>query len=382
MSDTRPTLTDSTTMDMDAGAEAAGPDRTTPGSPGARAGSPGAGTGSTTSARVPASSTRSGPPRGPSRSSGPGSRIPWTLGGHLGLVIVLLIIVIVTALSSDAFLTVNNLINVLRQVSVLAVIGAGLTLLMIAGGMDFSMGSNAVVTMAITASLLSSGMSVGSAALIGIVCAALIGLVNGLVVTFTNVTPFVATLAMATLLDGLALLVIDGQSVSAGADLIVLGVSGIAGIPYILIIALIICIGVGLTLKLTTFGRNVFAIGGNESAARLSGIPVRSNKLALYSGAGLLAGIAGVMLLARLGAASPGTTGLSIELEAVAAVVIGGTAISGGRGTMIGTGLGVILIGTLGNSMNLLGVSAYFQVMAVGAVLLIAAIANSRKHDS
>lgn len=322
----------------------------------------------------------SGAPEPPApRSHGVAERVPWRLGGHLGLVLVLLAIAVVTSIGSDAFLTTNNLINILRQVSVLAVIGAGLTMLMISGGIDFSMGSNAVVTMAVVAVLGSLGLPTGAAVALGILCATAIGVLNGLVVTFTAVTPFVATLAMATLLDGLALLIIDGQSVPGGPGLVVFGVGGILGIPYLLLVALLICVVIGIALRWTTFGRNIFAIGGNESVARLSGIPVRANKIALYGGAGLLAGLAGVMLLARLGAASPGITGLTIELEAVAAVVIGGTAISGGKGTMIGTGLGVILIGTLGNALNLMGVSAYIQIMAVGAVLLLAAMANSRR---
>lgn len=301
----------------------------------------------------------------------------FSLGGHGGLVLVLLIVVVITAIGSDVFLTGPNLINVLRQVSVIAVLAAGLTVLMISGGIDFSMGSNAVVTMALVAQLVTAGVSTMLAVGIGILAATAVGVINGLVVTFTRVAPFVATLAAATLLDGLALFIVDGMSVSAGTDLSAFGVATLGGIPYLLIAAIVICVALGLALTYTGFGRDSFAIGGNEDAARLSGIPVAVRKITLYALMGLLAGIAGVMLLSRLGAASPGVSGLTIELQAVAAVVIGGTSLAGGRGTMIGTALGVILLGVLSNALNLLSVSAYIQMMVVGGVLLLAAIANS-----
>lgn len=301
----------------------------------------------------------------------------FNLGGHGGLLLVLLIVVVITAIGSDVFLTAPNLINVLRQVSVLAVLAAGLTMLMISGGIDFSMGSNAVVTMALVAQLVAAGTPTPVAALVGIIAATAVGVINGLVVTFTRVAPFVATLATATLLDGLALFIVNGMSISAGAELSAFGVASIGGIPYLLIVAVVICVVLGLALRYSSFGRDGFAIGGNEEVARLSGIPVAARKIALYGLVGLLAGIAGVMMLSRLGAASPGVSGLTIELQAVAAVVIGGTSLAGGRGTMMGTALGVILLGVLSNALNLLSVSAYIQMMVVGGVLLIAAIANS-----
>lgn len=295
---------------------------------------------------------------------------------HIGLIVVIAIAVIVTTIGTDAFLTPNNILNVLKQVSVLAVIAAGLTMLMISGGIDFSLGSNVAVTMGIVAQMLTLEVPVMLAITIGLVCATAIGFVNGIVITFTKVTPFVATLATATLLDGLALVIIDGLSVSAQNKLYEFGNGTILGIPYILLAAIVICVIVGLVLRYTAFGRNTFAMGGNEEVARLTGIPVARNKILLYSLGGLLAGFAGVMLLARLGAASPGIGGLSLELQAVAAVVIGGTALVGGKGSIVGSVLGVLLLGIVANALNLLGVSSYFQAMSVGAVLLIAAILN------
>lgn len=295
---------------------------------------------------------------------------------HAGLLAVLALIVVYASLQSDAFLTSTNLINVLRQVSVVAVIAGGLTLLMVAGGMDFSMGSNVAVTTSVAAQMLAHGYSTWVTAVASLALATAIGLVNGVVVTFTPVAPFVATLATATLLDGVALLIIDGLSVSIGEKLSGLGSGSTLGLPHLLIVAVVVLAATALVMRYTTFGRDAFAIGGNEDVARLSGIRVSRDKLVLYGLAGALSGLAGIMLLSRLAAASPGTGGLTLQLTAVAAVVIGGTSLAGGRGTVIGTALGVLLLGVVANVLNLLQISSYYQQISVGAVLLVAAIAN------
>ncbi|MEV6350127.1 ABC transporter permease [Actinoplanes sp. NPDC051851] len=302
---------------------------------------------------------------------------------HAGLLLVLVLIVVFASVRSDAFLSSNNLLNVLRQVSVVAVIAAGLTLLMVAGGMDFSMGGNVAVTTAVAAQLLAHGWSTGVTLLLSIGLAILIGLVNGAVVTFTGVAPFVATLATATLLDGVALLVINGMSVSIGMHLFTLGNGTTLGLPNLVFVAAVVLALTAFVMRYTTFGRDAFAIGGNEDVARLSGINVVRDKLLLYGLAGALAGLAGIMLLSRLAASSPGTGGLQLQLTAVAAVVIGGTSLAGGRGTVGGTILGVLLLGVVANVLNLLQISSYYQQISVGAVLLIAAIANllqRRRH--
>jgi ribose transport system permease protein len=295
---------------------------------------------------------------------------------HTGLIAVLIVVVVATALRTDSFATTTNLINVLRQVSVTAVIAAGLTLLMTAGGMDFSMGSNVSVTTAVGAQLLSHGHSTAFTVIASVLLATAVGLVNGLVVTFTNVAPFVVTLATATLLDGVALLVLDGLSVSIGTRMFSLGNDEVLGVPYLLIVAVLVLVATALVMRFTVFGRDAFAIGGNEHVARLSGINVTARKLTLYAVTGALSGLAGVMLLSRLGASSPGTGGLTLQLTAVAAVVIGGTSLAGGHGTVVGTALGVLLLGVVANALNLVQVSSYFQQVSVGGVLLVAAIAN------
>ncbi|MER5381601.1 ABC transporter permease [Streptomyces sp. NPDC002688] len=314
---------------------------------------------------------------GPQDRRRPGNRLgALRRAPHTGLTAVLVVVVVATALRTDAFATDTNVINILRQVSVTAVIAAGLTLLMTAGGMDFSMGSNVSVTTALGAQLLSHGHSTVFTVVASILLATVIGLVNGLVVTFTNVAPFVVTLATATLLDGVALLVLDSVSVSIGTRMFSLGNDKILGIPYLLILAVLVLVATALVMRFTVFGRDAYAIGGNEHVARLSGINVTARKLTLYAVTGALSGLAGLMLLSRLGSSSPGTGGLSLQLTAVAAVVIGGTSLAGGHGTVIGTALGVVLLGVVANALNLLQVSSNYQQVSVGGVLLVAAIAN------
>ncbi|MFG2347357.1 ABC transporter permease [Streptomyces phaeochromogenes] len=301
---------------------------------------------------------------------------------HAGLIAVLVLVALFTALQADSFTSSQNLLNVLRQISVTAVIAAGLTLLMTAGGMDFSMGSNAAVTVSVAAQLLHDSWSTPLTVVISLLLATVVGLVNGLVVTFTRVAPFVATLASAMLLDGVALLVLNGMSVTIGDKMSALGNSELLGIPYLLIVALLVLAAVGLAMRFTTFGRDAFAMGGNEHVARLSGINVSGRKLALYALAGALAGLAGLMLLSRLGAAAPNTGGLQLQLTAVAAVVIGGTSLAGGHGTVVGTVLGVMLLGVVANALNLLQVNSYYQFVVTGGVLLVAAIINEFQRKS
>ncbi|MFE9663170.1 ABC transporter permease [Streptomyces sp. NPDC005955] len=309
-----------------------------------------------------------------------GPSLPPGVARHVGLLSVLLLIGLFTSLNSEVFLTTPNLVNVSQQVAVVAVLAAGLTLLMTAGGIDFSLGAIAAVSHAVVAKLIQGGMNEWAAVLVALALGTAIGLVNGGVVTVFSVAPFVATLASSTILTGVALLLLDGMSVSIGDHLAVLGFGELFGaIPSLVVLAVLVCLAVGLLMRWSAFGRNAFAIGGNESAARLSGIPVVRSKLLLYALGGFLAALGGVMLVARLGAASPGTGGLPLELTVVAAVVIGGTSLHGGSGTLVGTVLGVLLLGLVANSLNLLQIDPVYQDIAVGTVLMIAAIVNHQR---
>ncbi|MER5491658.1 ABC transporter permease [Streptomyces sp. NPDC002490] len=309
-----------------------------------------------------------------------GLSLPPGVARHVGLLSVLLLIGLFTSLNSEVFLTTPNLVNVSQQVAVVAVLAAGLTLLMTAGGIDFSLGAIAAVSHAVVAKLIQGGMDEWAAVLVALALGTAIGLVNGGVVTVFSVAPFVATLASSTILTGVALLLLDGMSVSIGDHLAVLGFGELFGaIPSLVVLAVLVCLAVGVLMRWSAFGRNAFAIGGNESAARLSGIPVVRSKLLLYALGGFLAALGGVMLVARLGAASPGTGGLPLELTVVAAVVIGGTSLHGGSGTLVGTVLGVLLLGLVANSLNLLQIDPVYQDIAVGTVLMIAAIVNHQR---
>ncbi|QFG23037.1 ABC transporter permease [Actinomadura sp. WMMB 499] len=309
--------------------------------------------------------------------------LPPGVSRHAGLLTVLLVVGAYTGINSEVFLTGPNLLNVSQQIAVVAVLAAGLTLLMTAGGIDFSLGAIAAVTHGVVAQLIVGGLNEWAAAALALGLGAAVGLVNGIVVTRLKVVPFVATLATSTVLDGAALLIIDGKSVSIGEHLAPLGFGEVAGVvPAMVVIAVVVCVIAALVLRWTAFGRNAFAIGGNEDAARLAGIPVVRTKLLLYTLGGMLAGLGGVMLVARLGAASPGTGGLHLELTVVAAVVIGGTALHGGSGTLVGTALGVVLLGVVANSINLLQINSHYQNVALGAVLLVAAITNHLRRRS
>ncbi|MCR1782703.1 ABC transporter permease [Nocardioides carbamazepini] len=306
--------------------------------------------------------------------------LPPALTRHAGLAAVLVLICLYLSVRSEVFATTPNLVNVLRQVAVMAVLAAGLTVLMAAGGLDFSLGSQVAVVVAVVARLLESGTHVVIASICGVLLGATFGLVNGLVVTVFKVAPFVTTLATATVLDGAALIAMKGQSVSAGGALTDLGTGELLGIPYLLLIAVLVIGGAAATLRWTRFGRDALAIGGNAVAARLGGIPVLRHTVMLYVANGMLAGLAGIMLLSRLGAASPGTAGLHLELTVVAAVVIGGTALHGGNATVAGTVLGVLLLGIVANGINLLQIDSFYQSVAVGVVLLVAAVVNQLRH--
>lgn len=312
----------------------------------------------------------------------PGRRSRPELARHAGLIVVLVALAVLATGQSDVFLTGGNLLNVLRQVSVVAVLAAGLTALMTAGGIDFSLGSTAAVASGVLAVLLAGGMGEGPAVVLVLLLGAAIGTVNGVLITASGVAPFVITLGTATALGGVALLVIGGQTITVGGALSWLGSGSVAGLPVLLIIAALVTAGIGVLLRSTTFGRNAYAMGGNEEAARLAGIPVARTKILLYAANGLLAALGGTMLLARLGAASPGTAGLPLELTVVAAVVIGGTALSGGRGTVVGTVLGVLLVGVVNNTLNLIQVNPFYQDIAIGTVLVLAALAATLRRRS
>ena len=299
--------------------------------------------------------------------------------------IALLIMCIVLSLLSDKFMTVDNAWNVMRQISVNITISVGMTLVILTAGIDLSVGSILALCGAITAGLLKNGIEMPDfnlfigftllgAILVGVIAGAGLGFFNGWAITRFNVPPFVATLAMLTIARGLTMLWTGGFPITGlGENFAFIGTGWFLGIPMpVWISAVIVLIAVIITNK-TKLGRYIYAVGGNESASRLSGINIKKVKIIVYSIAGVLAAVGGIMVTSRLDSAQP-NAGLSYELDSIAAVVIGGTSLSGGRGSVLGTVQGALIIGVLNNGLVLLNVSPFWQQVIKGLVILLAVI--------
>ncbi|AVG17909.1 MULTISPECIES: ABC transporter permease [Chromobacteriaceae] len=295
---------------------------------------------------------------------------------RLGPFIALVLVAVGLSVMSPDFLTVNNLLNVMRQVSINALIAFGMTLVILLGGIDLSVGSILALSSVLTATLLQAGVDPMLATLLGILAGAAMGLFNGLVISKGKVAPFIATLATMTILRGLALVFSNGSPITGfDSELFsMLGGGYVAGlVPVPVVWMLILFAGFWFLLKKTVFGRHLYATGGNEEAARLSGVKVDRVKLWVYTASGAMSAMAGVVLTSRLNSAQP-TAGTGYELDAIAAVVLGGTSLSGGRGWIFGTLIGALLIGVLNNGLNLLGVSSFYQQVIKGAVILLAVL--------
>ncbi len=305
--------------------------------------------------------------------------------GKLQSLIALFILCIVFGLLSDKFFTVANGLNVMRQISVNICIAVGMTLVIITAGIDLSVGSVLALCGAVTAGLLKHGLAFPSinlfvgftilgAVLAGILVGGLLGFFNGFVITKFKVPPFVATLAMLTIARGLTMLYTNGFPISSfGESFTFIGAGWFLGLPVPVWIAAVIVVAAILVTKKIKLGRYIFAIGGNENASRLSGIHINRVKIIVYTIAGALAAIGGIIVTARLDSAQP-NAGTSYELDAIAAVVIGGTSLSGGRGSIWGTVLGALIIGVLNNGLVLMNVSPFWQQVVKGGVILLAVI--------
>lgn len=287
---------------------------------------------------------------------------------------------IITILNPD-FLSVSNLMNVLRQVSINALIAFGMTFVILTGGIDLSVGSTLALTGAVTAGLMASGVDPIFAMLLGLLLGAVLGAINGIIIAKGKVAPFIATLATMTIYRGLTLVYTDGRPISGLGDSLtfqMLGKGYFLGVP-IPVVAMIISFAIlYFILKKTTFGRRVYAVGGNEEASILSGINADRIKIYVYSLLGLLAAVASLILTSRLNSAQP-TAGEMFELDAIAAVVLGGTSLTGGRGWIVGTLIGALIIGVLNNGLNLIGVTSFFQQVVKGAVILLAVLLDRKK---
>jgi ribose transport system permease protein len=299
----------------------------------------------------------------------------------------LALMVIALSLASPNFLTVDNTLNVLRQISINLCLSLGMTLVILSGGIDLSVGSVLALSGAVAAGLLKNGLAlprfnllvqftVPGAIVAGIVVGLLLGAANGLAVTRFKLPPFVATLGMLSIARGLTMLWTGGFPVTGlGDNFGRLGTGYALGIPLpVWISAALVTVFIVVTRR-TRFGRHLYAVGGNERAATLSGLAVTRIKLLVYVLGGGLAAVAGLLVTARLDSATP-NAGLGYELDSIAAVVIGGTSLSGGRGSILGTVLGCLIIGVLNNGLFLLDVSPFWQQVVKGFVILAAVAAD------
>lgn len=299
-----------------------------------------------------------------------------------GIYIAFAILFIILSISSESFLTTTNIMNILRQVSIIGIVAIGMSFVIITGGIDLSVGSIMALSAVVATSFAQadSSYSLFIAIIIGITVGLACGLVNGVLVTKWKVAPFIATLGMMTAARGLAMVYTDGRPVIGLSDSYNnIGSGYFLNVPIpIIIFVIIILIGIFL-LNFTVFGRYVFATGGNEQSAKLSGIRVTSIKIGVYAIAGLLAGVGGIILSSRIMSGSP-VLGEGYELDAIAAVVIGGTSLFGGVGSIIGTLIGVLIIGVMNNGLDLLNVSSYYQQILKGAIIVIAVLLDKKNH--
>lgn len=294
------------------------------------------------------------------------------LSQRFGLVLSFLILCMALSVLSDRFLTPNNIVNVLRQSTINGIIAVGMTYVILIAGIDLSVGAVLALCSVVTADLLQNGVPVPLAVMVGLSLGMGLGLVNGLIVTKARVPPFVATLGMMTVARGLALTYTQGRPITGLPDgFRFLGTGSLGPVPMPIVIASLTFLVGYVLLARTCIGEYVFALGNNPVAARYAGIATDRYTTFVYAVTGLLAALAGMILVARLDSAQP-TAGQGYEFDAIAAVVVGGTSFAGGEGGLGGTLLGVLVIAVLGNGLNLLNVSSFYQPVVTGVVIALA----------
>ncbi|CAH0416238.1 ribose ABC transporter permease [Periweissella fabaria] len=303
--------------------------------------------------------------------------------GKLGPVLALAFLVFLVTLLNHSFLDINNLLNLLRQVSTNALIAFGMTFVILTAGIDLSVGSILAFTGAITAQMIIAGVHPAFAFLLGVLIGAILGGVNGVIIAYGGAAPFIATLATMTIYRGATYVLTDGNPIS-GAKMTnsfffqVIGRGYFLGIPFPIVIMLVAFIILYVLLHKMAFGRKTYAIGGNAKAAFVSGIKINKITILIYTLSGIMASIAGFILTSRLNSAQP-DAGVTYEMDAIAAVVLGGTSLAGGKGRLLGTLVGALIIGTLNNGMNLLGISSFYQQIVKGIVIIIAVLIDRKK---
>ena len=298
-----------------------------------------------------------------------------------GIVIAFLIICAVMTILSPVFLTLTNIRNVVRQSSIFGVMAIGMTFVILTGGIDLSVGSILAIAGAIAAGMLKGGAGmlpvVALALVIGIGC----GLANGLIITIGRIAPFVVTLGMMSIARSLTLIYTKGYPISGfSGPFRFIGGGDVASIPFPIIVFALTVVVAWLILTQTRLGRYTYAIGGNEETVKLSGINSNRYKVIVYVISGITAAMSALILTSRLNSAEP-VAGQGYELDVIASVVIGGTSLSGGTGSVWGTLIGALLIGVINNGMNLLGISPYFQLLVKGLIIIGAVLLDRLRQE-
>jgi inositol transport system permease protein len=312
--------------------------------------------------------------------------------GKYGIYLVLVLMILIMSVLSPVFLSTRNLLNVIRQVSVIGLISLGVTLVIISKGIDLSSGSVLALAAVVAASLAQKSdwaakmypslpdLPIFVPIIAALIVGTLVGMMNGSFIALTGIPAFIATLGSYVSIRGLALLYSDGRPISSlNESYQFIGQGYIAGIPFPVIIFLAMALVTWVMLNHTKFGKSIYAVGGNITAAEVSGINVKKTLIKIYAYAGMLAGLSAVVLTARVNTGQPGM-GVAYELDAIAATTIGGTSHSGGIGTIQGAVVGALILGVLNNGLNLLGVSAYWQQILKGAIIVGAVIIDMRKN--
>ncbi|WP_122647194.1 ABC transporter permease [Enterococcus mediterraneensis] len=299
----------------------------------------------------------------------------------LGPLLALIVLIVVVSIMNSEFLNPNNLLNLLRQVAANGFIAFGMTFVILTGGIDLSVGSTLALSSALTAGFIANGMNVAVSVLLGLLSGTILGAINGLLISKGNMAPFIATLATMTIYRGATLVYTKGNPITGLGDSFFFSFIGrgyVLGIPFPVILLFIMFLVLFVLLHRTAFGRKTYAIGGNEKAAFVAGVKIDKIKILIYSLSGLMASISGMIITSRLNSAQP-TAGQAYEMDAIAAVVLGGTSLSGGKGRIFGTLVGALIIGTLNNGLNLLGVSSFYQQIVKGIVIVIAVLLDRKK---
>lgn len=295
----------------------------------------------------------------------------------------LILLVVIVSFLNEYFFTLANILNILRQTSVIAILAAGMTLVILTAGIDLSVGSILALCGAFVASMISIELPVLVAVPVSLFAGLALGSMAGVIIAKGKVQAFIATLVTMTLLRGVTMVYTDGRPISTGFTDIAdsfsyLGTGYLLGVPVPVWLMAGVFIGIWYVLNHTRFGRYVYALGGNESATRLSGINVDRIKIGVYGICGLLSALAGIIVTSRLSSAQP-TAGMGYELDAIAAVVVGGTSLAGGKGRIMGTLIGALIIGVLNNALNLMDVSSYYQMIVKGTVILLAVMVDNKQ---